>query len=809
MVLKNTVSLAFQGIRRKKRSSIRIFFVLLLSFAFAVASVSLVGSISKTNQEFRLNTFGQWYFAIPSGQEEDLAWLQNQAWVNAVGVGRSYGYIPTETGETGFGTVDDTLIEMGRLDLDKGRWPETETEIVLEADVLNILGYDYTIGQEVSFLVFVPCGTGTVPVKCTFTLCGILQEYTDLWVLSSNQKGQRLNGAIVTEEGAKQVLSEVVARLTPEALEEGVCVDTPVPQYFLTVSQTDRELAQTELKNYLSQTRLTGDRFPCVNSVAYEGAITASYDSFYTWVIAAVALIAVLCIYIIQLPTETKSFATLRAIGITRGQMGALLLTEAFLLCLPALLLGIFCSFGITWLALRLLVYAGSVAIQVRIPWEAVHTVVLLWVGVVALSRLLVYFITLRTPLTGRIKLQRKKARRAKIFRSAIIFLLLSAFGFVAAFASMEVLSPNQKRKSWNGYAAYTLWKEGTLPQSEVELIQKIPGISRTEGFAELQVYLSCPGMEEQQVYLYALDDGQWEETFHFGEDREAFQKGERLLILFPDTTAVLPEEADREYFIPEEAVTLRLYGEDGACIMESKPVQTSARWVSGHANTRTVAHMQDPYTVVCSEAYLQKLLSQMKPGTQWGRYTAGEPWGYSRVYAYVELTADDLSTDIAMAELCNKLDITLDNRRQQFTANAQQYTQEVLFLWGTAICIGLMILLILTGSVSLETEQEKQSFAILNRLGMSPWGCRMRIGGKALVRSFGATALGWVLYIGFRTVRELAKGTAFTQAVPDLRKSLAYYGYGMGYIAATFAVCVCISLLLTAVPKRKLKKEM
>ncbi len=808
-MLKNIVSLAFRGIFRKKRSSIRIFLVLLLSFAFAVASVSLVGSISKTNQEFRLNTFGQWYFAIPSGLEEDLNWLQNQAWVDAIGVGRSYGYIPTETGETGFGTVDNSLKEMGRLDLDKGRWPETETEIVLEADVLNILGYDYTIGQEVSFLVFVPYGAGAIPTRCTFTLCGIVQEYTDLWVLNSNQNGQRLNGAIVTEEGAKQVLSDAAARLTPETLEEGACLDEPIPQYFITVNQTHRESAQIELKNYLSQTRLTGDRFPCVNSIAYEGAATASYDGFYTLVIAAVALLAVLCIYIIQLPTEAKSFATLRAIGITRGQMGALLLTESFLLCLPALLLGVLCSFGITWLALRLLVYAGSVAIQVSIPWETVHTVVLLWVGVVALSRLLVYFITLRTPLTGRIKMQRKKAHRAKTFRSAIIFLLLSAFGFVVAFTSIEVLSPNDKRKSWNGYAAYTLWKEGTLPQSEVELIQKIPGISRTEGFAELQVYLSCPGLEEQEIYLYALDDTQWEDTFRFGKDREAFQKGERLLMLFPDATAVLPEEADRGYLVPEGDVTLRLYGEDGGCIMESKPVPTSARWVSGIANTRTIAHMHDPYTVICSEAYLQGLLRKMEPGAKWGKYTAGEPWGYSRVYAYVELTADDLSTDVAIAELCSRLDISLDNRRQQFTANAQQYTQEVLFLCGSAICVCLMILLILTGTISLETEQEKHSFTLLHCLGMSPWGRWMKIGGKAMARSFGAAAVGWVFYIGFKTAKELAQGKALAQAIPDLGKSLAYYGYGLRYIAVVFAVCVCISLLLTAVPKRKLKKEL
>ncbi len=70
-VFRNTVSLALQGLYHKKRSNRLVFSVLLISFSFVVVSLSLVGSISKTNAEFRLNNYGEWYFAIPSGQNKD------------------------------------------------------------------------------------------------------------------------------------------------------------------------------------------------------------------------------------------------------------------------------------------------------------------------------------------------------------------------------------------------------------------------------------------------------------------------------------------------------------------------------------------------------------------------------------------------------------------------------------------------------------------------------------------------------------------------------------------------------------------
>ncbi len=806
----NILTLAMQGIRRKKKSSILIFIVLLLSFAFAIASVSLVSSISKTNAEFRLNTFGEWYYAIPAGTQEDAVRLENQAWAETVGVSHSYGIVWTETGSVGFGTIDDAFKEVGRLKLDAGRWPEADNEIVLEADTLGILGYDYTIGQEIEIPIQIFCGETPIVNRYTFTLCGIVSEYTDLWVLNYNSNGYLLNGAIVTKEGAENVREQAGSMLLQESIDAGVELDAPIPQYFISVAVENRETAYGSLESLLSTNPLN-DPFPCVNTLAYPNMVNKDYDSFYAYLIAVVAMLAVLCIYIIQLPAEIKSFTILRSIGITKGQMGLLLVTESLLLAIPALLCGIPLSVGITWFAMKTIVYAGSVAIQVVIHWSAIGTIVVIWIVVIIISRLLVYLITLRTPLTGRMQIQNTKARRVKLFRSTTILLLLVAFGFVTVFTAMEPLPYNDNKKHWASYPAYTLWTSGTISETDAELIEQIPGIYRVEGFGELKVHLSYDGLEERKVYLYALDDSQWGNTFDYGDEQESFRNGDTLLILFPDETIpteTYVDETDENFILPESDVVLRLYSNDGKCIMESKSTHASVRWISNYTEIKMLTGLHMPYTVICSETYLKTLLDSMPSEITWGKYTTGEPFGYGRVYAYVEQTAEDLSTDTAIAEFCNKQDIHLDNRRQEFTANMQTYAQQSLFLYGSGICIGLMILLILTSTLSLEAESEKRYFIIMNRLGMSPWQRRLRICGKALGRSILTSVLGFMLYLVYTVILRLQEGFPLSDAVLNLNDWVKQYDYDFRYILMVSAICIFIPLLISIISKRNLNKE-
>ena len=144
--------LAVQGLLRKKRGSLLLFAVLLLSFAFAIISLTVTVSIRKTNEEYLYDTYGTWYGAIANGQDADEVFLREQAWLDELGITKNYGTIQaSSSGSTGIGVMDEAFLWIGRLGLQDGRFPENAGEIAMEADLLSALGYAYTLGQEITF----------------------------------------------------------------------------------------------------------------------------------------------------------------------------------------------------------------------------------------------------------------------------------------------------------------------------------------------------------------------------------------------------------------------------------------------------------------------------------------------------------------------------------------------------------------------------------------------------------------------------------------------------------------------------------
>lgn len=801
-MFRNILSLAVQGIRRKKRSSILIFSVLLISFSSAIVALSLVGSISKTNAEFRLNTYGEWYCGIPSGMEEDAQWLESQPWVRAIGRAGNYGTINTAAGQAGFGTLDHSLVNIGRIKLDEGTFPRSEDEIAMEADVLSALGCDYELGQEITLRIDVPYQDQLIPVERSYTLCGVIHEYSNLWVLNRNSKHRLLVSAVVTESAAEAVL-EAAREWIAEPENRALVI--PIPQYFLAVEEADRETACKTLNGWLSSTR-TGDFSDirvCENTAAYPDAVSRDYDDFYVYLIAAVTMIAVLCVYTMQMSNEIHSFAVLRSIGITKPQMALLLLAETLILILPAIALGIPCGAGLTWLSLRLMLYSGSVAIQVAVPYDALLAVIGLWAAAVLLSRLIMFAVTVHTPLTGRMQLQSGKARRVKGLRSALILLLLSAFGAVTIYTGMESIRPNYLREYWSLCPAYTIWAHGTVTTAQTNLIKQVPGVARVDGFGEMEIGLSFDGMEEQTVWIYAIDEEGWTETFDFSGIREDFHNGELVILCFPASS-------EAEYILPENPITLKVRNSSGECLAASE-TDAFILQVPEMVMNRGLAGLWEPYTIFCSEGYLKQLLASMEEGQRWDKYIAGEEFGYDRVYVGVDLNSDYLSTDVAMADLCKENELTCDNRRQQFQSLVQENVQTLILLYAAGICIALVVLLILASALSLEAEQEKRQFGILRAIGMSKRQTRRRIFTKALIRSLTAVVLGWVLYGGYLIIERMTAyptdDTNSLEALASAVQSLKNNGLHLQSVLLISGICLFIPLTISLLAKRELMK--
>lgn len=801
-VMNNLFSLAFQGTIRKKRSSILIFSVLLISFSFAILALSLVGSISKTNAEFRLNTYGEWYCAIPSGMSEDEAWLKKQEWAEEIGTSGNYGTIGTASGQVAFGTMDDALINIGRIKLDAGAFPTSDNEIAMEADALGALGYDYELGQEITLTVQIPCGDTFLFVDRSYTLCGIIHEYSNLWVMNRNSSNRLLVSAVVTENAAKEVLNTAKELLLMEEDRELI---SEIPQYFVSVAEETRKSACESINGWLSSTRTGdfGDKLVCENTAAYPNTETKEYDDFYVYIIAAVTMIAVLCVYIMQMSGEIHSFAVLRSIGITKPQMALLLLMETLILIIPAIALGIPCGAGLTWLALRLMLYSGSVAIQVAIPYDMLLTVIGLWVAAVLVSRIIMFIVTVHTPLTGRMQLQSGKSRRVKRLRSALIVLLVSAFGAVSIYTDMESLRPSYLREYWSLCPAYTIWEDGTVSVIKTDLIRQVPGVVRVDGFGEMEIGLSFDGMEERTVWIYAIDEEGWTETFDFSEIKEEFHNGELVIMCFP-------ESSEEEYILPENQITLKVCNSSGEYLADSE-TDVFIVQVPEKAMNRGLAGLWEPYTIFCSESYLKQLLASMEAGQQWDKYIAGEEFGYDRVYVGVDLNSDYLSTDVAMADLCKENELTFENRRQEFQALVQENVQTLILLYSSGICITLVTLLILASVLSLEVEQEKRHFGILRAIGMSKRQMQRKIFTKALMRSLTAVVIGWVLYGGYLIIERMtAYPTDYSnpmEALVSAVQSLIIHGGDLQRVLLISVICLFIPLTISLLAKRKLMK--
>ena len=790
--------LAAESVLRRKKSSILIFLVLTVSFAFAILAVSLVSSISKTNQSFLVNTYGEWYLGIPRGLDEDAGWLEQTVWAQQIGCARSYGVIQSASGGIGFGTLDEDFLEIGRIGLESGHFPVREDEIVLEADDLNALGLDYTLGQQITLSIQVPCGEQEVRVEQTYTLCGVLREYSDIWFLNQNQSSQLLVSAVVTESAARQVLESARA-LCPDAF--------AIPQYFITVRENLRLGAAEELRMHLLDTiydRPGHDSTPCQNVIVYQKVEQEEYDAFYLYMIAAVSVLAVFCVYLMRLPSDLQSFAVLRSIGGTRSQLAALLLAETLLLWLPAAAVGALCGAGATWGALRWLIYSSSVPVDVSVPFGALLAVILLWTGAALLARLLTLAFLLWTPLTGRFQLQTRRAHLLRRVQGGLILILLGCFGLMILLPNMNSLELAVQQEYWSLCPSYTIYASSfsgrenqTITLAETELLKKIPGVDRVDGFAEMNLWISFPGQEEMPVYFYALDADGWSETIDFGDSRQAFQDGELLLLLMP--------ESQPSALLPEDTLTLHIYDAEMTLLLETDaPVQV--QWMPDFFFNRTLS-LSAPYTVVGSFACLRQLLDQMPDGAQWGKYTVGQEFGYSRVLAMSDLYTSNFSTDITATQICSQLGLGCDNRRAQFAARVQNYSQTITMLYAVSSCIAVVVVLVLADLFLLETEQERPSFQILRALGMSRTQLYGRVLGRALARSLAAAALGWGLYIAY-ALRDLWSspalwGEGFSALVQDWQAN----GCTPQFLALETALCLAAPLVLSLAANWNLMK--
>lgn len=863
-------TLAFQSIRKKKRSSILLALVFFLSFVFAIMTLSITGSMEKTNEEYRYDTYGTWTAAILDGNESELERFEQVNAVGKIGTSVLYGKVAEEMG---LGVLDENFKTMGRIQLHDGRFPEKPGEIAMEADILSRLGYSYELGQEITLDISFPAkffdtenGEKTeAVVEKTYTLCGVIREYSGIWCIDS----QIVPGAVVTAEEAQQTFQAVQQEYQNAVLE------APVWQYFFHESESAEKLLHA-LRQQVEQLREeresrekseeeaieeAADRV-IFNSYSYGAEEAFGYHYFYLGMIFFTTSLAVICIYLVQLQKQVRQIALFRSIGITKKQLKKMLFFETLLLLLPAMLLGTAVGAFGTWAALKLLLRFSSGKIYVVIPVLPFFLAVLVWLLGILLVRIAVFWIALRQPLIGRMQINSRKLRRYRRFKRMLVKLLSAAFCatlLLGIFKGTELFVGKKWIEADPSYNFALFSERDTKLNDEMlEEMQKIPGIRQIDAWGKIWVDLHLP--EETQllevlreaapqeseeglmVNLYGIREEDWKEYLDFealGIDEAAFRMGSQAVLLFSVNSygeVVVGEKGYQELGIQAgDTFSIDIYGKSWTQNEISGdwiPGRTEEKLSSQSMKAAAVLKINDavrtdklqflatqPYTILCSAQALEKMLQEIPAGFAVSPYNTAEKFGYCQGMVYTNANAGYVATDYVIADFCSRYGISMESYREQNAALLQETVQQLVQMMASGGSILLIALLLIWNTLSLAAEEEKKKYAILSAIGMSKRQAKVKICKEAAGTGLCAILGGWLFFglyqfgEAFAQQRNLQRffeeertiGNILVQKIDMFRT----YGMHIGtLLALTFTAFAVIGLLCYLTKKTMIKQE-
>ncbi len=844
-MFKTIFSLATEGIARKKRQSLLIFFVLLISFTFAIILLSYTSSVAETNSQLRLDTFGSWYGAIDEGIDSDLEYLESEEWVDEVGTSVNYGSASvvsgnpsigyTSIGDLLYGTIDDSLADMGII-LESGRLPKASDEIAIQSSNLTELGLSESSSSiSLDFTFYSDTDEEPVTVSRTFKIVGVIKEYTGLWSVDSS-----LNEAIITEESVNEIRSEASEALGSEIAVSADCT------YFFTVNSVSETTVLSEVNNYLwSVYEETGLRTVSINTVISLQEEEAQLNTFYVWLVLAVTLLAVVMIYILQMQSDVRRIVRFRSIGSTKGQVRLLIMVEALLLCVPAVLMGTLLGLAGIKILLGLSVYSGSVNISVSLPWNYLVTAVAVWIIGVLFVRMLTIQVALATPLTGRMGMQRKKSNFYGNFRRVLIMLMAILLSVSTIFTTINVAEPVNNYQEWTSkwsYCFYPGYRHNNvavyLDDSILSEIASTPGVTDVVAFTNFYAFLTTADGDVQRTSVIIMDLDDVAKFLDVSDvDETAYENGETVIVqTIQDVGAITSEIGDSVTlsidYVNDMSDYFYVFGDDTSGLINIPAVVASSQTVS--SITETLPFQMEYFTVtstsiscagasgamfyndyiICSRSLLQSILNEIPEDKRWEIdglqfYHGQSEAEYYEALVYTNTNAENLATDTAMS---NILKLTkdptmpefyyyrLNSQRETNYDNAKIYQQSIIMIVVSGVCIAVVVLLILVSTLRLETESEKKRYGILQAIGMSKRQRNMELIRKSIVRSIIAIVAAVAAYLAYYLIMNISAITAGESAMSVLGTMFAtLVGYGLtvpvllAILAATFLVTFAI----------------
>lgn len=127
--------IALQGMKGRKKDSLLLCTILMLSIVFVICTVTFFSSAQHTKQDERFKTFGTWR-SLSVQEKQDFQ--NTDASLITLGTHEQLGSV---------GAPSNEFMDANNHLLKEGRWPEAENEVVLEHSAIAFLNNDFKVGD--------------------------------------------------------------------------------------------------------------------------------------------------------------------------------------------------------------------------------------------------------------------------------------------------------------------------------------------------------------------------------------------------------------------------------------------------------------------------------------------------------------------------------------------------------------------------------------------------------------------------------------------------------------------------------------
>lgn len=317
----NVLKITFKSIRRRFPQIWKAALTTLVAVFFVTAVLIFQENMYQWQMSSNKSRFGDWYICEKTTKEPNKVLDENDFLEKPLKAESMVRIFDSDWNNTKLyvGSMTDDFMKQGRIRLAEGRMPEASDEITMDWNTLLKLGYVGELGQKVTINYYENDNINSDKgrLSATFTLVGILNNYTNIW-----QDGKNIPGAIVTEERLKEF------KCTIYNIYIYPFKDSVRTQDYANVYKKIKE----DVKSQTVYNAAVYDYSPWKSKTVYA----------YMYIVVMVIGILALSYQLIEYRnTRRKSYNMFRQMGMTKAGIRKMYITENAFILIPAGIIGV------------------------------------------------------------------------------------------------------------------------------------------------------------------------------------------------------------------------------------------------------------------------------------------------------------------------------------------------------------------------------------------------------------------------------------------------------------------------------------